>query len=275
MTRSRIRLAALLLFSAIHGTVVFTAVAQQATDETVELASRVEALWLRRDEPASMRSALDLYERLAALQPGRSETHIRMSRAFWWYGMLQPRSQVIERRELFRRGISAARRAQQLAPDEPGPYYWEAVNRVHAVTAKGGFVTPNEILRIRKLLLKVDELNSWYHHGSIRYVEAELILRLPALQRWLMGRRIRSAVDLALTALGFENSCLYGHWMLARALAASGRKGAAIAQIESIQEADPDAFFPDAPENRVIKRWAISLRQEIEGKDLKPKGDDR
>jgi hypothetical protein len=211
-----------------------------------------------------MRNALAIYERLAALEPELATAHIRLARAFWWYAMLRPGADRNERRDLFRRGASAARRAQQLVPLDPGGYFWEAANRVHASTIEGGLVPPDEILRIRKLVRKVHRLNSWYHHGSIRYVEAEMILKLPTLQRWLIARNLQSGIDLALGALGFENNCFYGHWVLARALAAAGRRSAAIAQLDFILGADPESFLPDAPENRAVMRWSLVLREELE-----------
>jgi hypothetical protein len=70
--------------------------------------------------------------------------------------------------------------------------------------------------------------------------------------------------DLALGALGFENNCFYGHWVLARALAAAGRRSAAIAQLDFILGADPESFLPDAPENRAVMRWSLVLREELE-----------
>jgi hypothetical protein len=210
-----------------------------------------------------MRNALAIYERLAALEPENATVHIRLARAFWWHAVLRPGADSEERRNLFRRGLSAARRAQQMAPRDPEGYYWEAANRVRAVTIEGGFVPPGEILRIRKLIRKVHQLNTWYHHGSIRYVEAELILELPTLQRWLMARNLQSSVDLAMSALGFENNCFYGHWVLARALSAAGRRSAARAQLDFILKADPEAFLPDAPENRAVKRWALALREAL------------
>lgn len=237
----------------------------QADDrESARLAAEAEAFWIRRDEPASMRNALDAYERIAALSPEEAQSHSDLARAFWWYALLRPSSEMAARRELYRRGAGAARRAQMLAPDEPGGYYWEAANLVEAATVAGGFAAPDDVLRIRKLIRKVEALNTWYQHGSIRYVEATLIIRLPTIERWLFGRRLGSAVDLSAAALGFENNCFYGHWVLARALLANGRRSAAVAQLRFILKGNPEAFLPDAPENRVVRKWTLKFLEELE-----------
>lgn len=237
--------------------------AEDRAAETVRLEATAEALWNRRDEPASMRSALDVYERIAALEPRDALAHANLARAYWWHAHLRPRSNVSERRELFRQGAGAARRAQSLAPDEPAGYFWEAANLMEAVTIEGGLVAPDEVFRIRTLIRRVNEINPWYQHGSIRYVEALLILRLPAPERWMIGRRLSSAVDLAMGALGFENNCFYGHWVLAQALAANGKRRAARVQLDAILEGDPERFLPDAPENRVVQNWALTYREAL------------
>ncbi|MFQ5457592.1 MAG: hypothetical protein ACE5FC_03940 [Myxococcota bacterium] len=110
------------------------------TEETARLAAEAEGFWIRRDEPASMRNALDAYERIAALRPAEAARHVELARAFWWYAQLRPNSAIADRRELFRRGAGAARRAQALAPDDPGGYYWEAANLVEAATITGGLL---------------------------------------------------------------------------------------------------------------------------------------
>lgn len=240
------------------------ALSADPASEAVRLRAEAESFWNRRDEPASMRSALDLNEHIAALVPRDAGAQANLARAYWWYAHLRPATKVIERRELYRQGVGAARRAQALAPDEPAGYFWEAANLVEAVTIEQGFVPPDEIFRIRKLIREVKVRNPWYQHGSIRYVEAVLILRLPAPERWMIGRRLSSAVDLAMGALGFENNCFYGHWVLAQALAATGRRRAAIVQLDSIIDGNPDGFLPDAPENRVVRKWAMTYRDELE-----------
>jgi hypothetical protein len=156
------------------------------------------------------------------------------------------------------------RRPPRAAPPlDPGGFYWEAAARAQAASEGDGAVAPREIGRIRTLVAKVRALNPWYHHGTIRAVEAELILAMPAWQRWIMGERPRRAVDLMVEALGFQNNCFHGHWVLARALEASGRRGAAIAQLDVILKGRPEAFLPDAPENRVVRRWALALRTRL------------
>ena len=243
---------------------VSPALGQTDDRERARLAAEAEAFWIRREEPASMRNALDAYERIAALSPEEAEAHIDLARAFWWYALLRPSSEMAERRELYQRGAGAARRAEILSPDEPGGYYWEAANLVQAATVEGGFVAPDDVLRIRKLIRKVEALNTWYQHGSIRYVEATLIIRLPTIERWLFWRRLSTAVDLSAAALGFENNCFYGHWVLARALVANGRRSAALAQLRFVLKGNPEAFLPDAPENRVVRKWALTFLEELE-----------
>jgi len=188
---------------------------------------------------------------------------VALARALWWYAMMRPPSARTERRALLGRSIEAARRAQRLAPLDPGGFYWEAAGRAQAAAEGEGAVAPREIGRIRALLAKVRALNPWYHHGSIRTVEAELILAMPAWERWITGEGPRRAVDLVAEALGFQNNCFYGHWVLARALEASGRRDAAITQLDVILQGRPEAFLPDAPENRVVQRWAITLRARL------------
>lgn len=237
--------------------------AEELTAEAARLEAKAEALWHRRDEPSSVRNALDLYERLAALLPREAQEQLNLARAYWWYGHLRPAAQVDERRELYRQGAGAARRAQSLAPDDAGGYYWEAANLVEAITIDGGYVAPGEVFRVRKLIRRVNSINPWYHHGSIRYVEALLVLRLPAIERWMIRRRLSSAVDLAMGALGFENNCFYGHWVLAHGLAATGRRRAALVQLDAILDGNPERFLPDAPENRVVRKWAMAYREEL------------
>ena len=232
-------------------------------DNIATLETQAKALWLRRDEPASARAALAAFERLAALRPDNAAVQIYLARACWWYAVLRPQAPRNERRALLLRGVGAARRAEDISPRDPGGYYWEAANLSEDEWVDGGFVSPADLLRLRSLIQTVDSINPWYHHGSIRYIEAEIILNVPTPERWLTGRSLRAAVTSTLRALGFENRCFYGHWILARALATSGRRGAAIAQLDYILQASPEAFLPDAPENRAVKRWATALREKL------------
>jgi hypothetical protein len=204
-----------------------------------------------------------LYDRISALEPGRAEYQVALARALWWYSMMRPAAAVVERRALLRRSVDAARRAQRLAPRDPGGFYWEAAGLAQAASLGGWAVPPGEIWRVRSLAASVRAMNPWYHHGTIRTVEAELILAMPAWERWITGERPGRAVELALEALGFENSCFLGHWVLARSLEAAGRRGAALAQLDFILRARPDAFLPDAPENRVVQRWAAAMRASL------------
>ncbi len=229
------------------------------------LDTEAKTQWLRRDEPSGARASVALYDRMSAIEPGRAEYQVALARALWWHAMMRPATATVERRALFRRSIDAARRAQRLAPLDPGGFYWEAASRAQAAAEGGGPVAPREIWRIRTLAVKVRALNPWYHHGSIRMVEAELILGMPGWERWITGEGPRRAVDLVVESLGFENNCFYGHWVLARALEASGRRGAAIAQLDFILRGKPEAFLPDAPENRAVQRWAAPLRARLAG----------
>jgi len=230
------------------------------------LEAEAKARWLRRDEPAGARAAVALYDRITALEPGRAEYQVSLARALWWYAMMRPAAAVVERRALLGRSVDAARRAQRLAPRDPGGFYWEAASRAQAAALGGWAVAPGEIWRVRSLVARVRAMNPWYHHGTIRTVEAELILAMPAWERWITGEGRGRSVDLAMEALGFENSCLHGHWVLARSLEAAGRLGAALAQLDFILRARPDAFLPDAPENRVVKRWAAAMRATLVGR---------
>jgi hypothetical protein len=227
------------------------------------LDEEAKAQWLRRDEPAGARASVALYDRMSAIDAGRAEHHVALARALWWYAMMRPQAAREERRAILGRCIEAARRGQRLAPLDPGGFYWEAAARVQAAAEGGGAVAPREIGRIRTLVAKVRALNPWYHHGSIRTVEAELILAMPAWQRWIMGESPRRAVDLMVEALGFQNNCFHGHWVLARALEASGRRGAAITQLDVILKGRLEAVLPDAPENRVVRRWALVWRARL------------
>lgn len=251
------------VFLAAMDVLLVAGVPADAQKPIERLDAEAQAQWLRRAEPAGARACVALYDRITALEPGRSEAQIALARALWWYALMRPPAAVTERQALFRRSIAAARQAQRLAPRDPGGFYWEAASQVQAATEGAEVIAPAAIWRIRELLAKVRALNSWYHHGSIHTVEAELILGMPAWERWMAGESTSRAVDLALEALGFENNCFYGHWVLARALEASGRRNAAISQLDIIVGQGPEAFLPDAPENRVVQRWAAALRARL------------
>ncbi len=229
--------------------------------EQLEADARVQ--WLRRDEPAGARAAVALYDRISALEPGHAEYQVALARALWWFAMLRPAAAVMERRALLGRSVDAARRAQRLAPRDPGGFYWEAASRAQSASLGGWAVAPREVWRVRSLAARVRAMNPWYHHGTIRTLEAELILAMPAWERWITGEGPGRAVDLSMEALSFENKCFYGHWVLARSLEAAGRRGAALAQLDFILRARPDAFLPDAPENRVVQRWAAAMRAHL------------
>jgi len=245
---------ALLLIS----TVVLSASALGAEAAPVaELVARLDALHLRRDDPAARAEAQRTAEQALGLAPSDYEVLWRAARVLFTESDQSNRS-ADDRSRLGKQAYDLAERAIAANPNGVAGQYWAALSigsyaegmgalRALANGIEGKFLRPLE---------RATALDERYDHGSIPVVWCAYYLELP----WPKRDRGKAAASCQ-RALAINPANLRARFYLARIAADEDHPDEARAQLAAIAAAPVGRYDP--PEDRRVKKDASALAAKL------------
>jgi hypothetical protein len=222
-----------------------------------EFLARLDALHLRRDEPAAQEEAHRLAEAALKAAPTDYGTLWRAARVRFSESDERARS-AQERSRLGKEAYDLAQRAIAVNPDDVAGHYW-------ATLGIGSYAEGMGILRalasgieskFKRPLERATALDESYDHGNIPAIWAAYYLELP----WPKRDRPRAAQQ-ALRALAINPANLRARLYQARIAADEGHPAAARSLLAEIAAAPTGRYDP--PEERRVKQEAAALAKTL------------
>jgi tetratricopeptide (TPR) repeat protein len=247
------RLALVLVSMAVSSTSVLAGEAAPVA----ELVARLDALHLRRDNPAALAEAQRVADRALALAPADYEVLWRASRVLFTESD-QPNRSTDDRSRLGKQAYDLAQRAIAANPNGVAGYYWAALGIGSYAEGMGMLrALANGIEgKFRQPLERATALDERYDHGSIPVVWAAYYLELP----WPKRDRKKAAEECR-RALAINPDNLRARFYLARIAADQDRPDEARALLAAIAAAPVGRYDP--PEERRVKKDAAALAVKV------------
>jgi hypothetical protein len=226
------------------------AIGRQQTAGTASAAQdAADALYAKRDDPASARQAERLWQERLTAHPQDFDAAWKLARARYWLGGHAPES---ERRRALEEGIAAARAAAALQPGRPEGHFWMAANMGALAESFGLRQGLKYRGAIKEALLTVLERDPGFQHGSADRALGRWYFKVPGL---FGGSKHKSEEHLR-KSLTYAPQSTASRFFLAETLFELGRTGEARAELQKVLDAP---IAPDwAPEDREFKAKAAA-----------------
>lgn len=206
-----------------------------------------DALYAKREDLASAREAVRLWQERLAAHPQDFETAWKLARGRYWLGGHAPEA---ERKKIFEDGIAAAKTAASLRPDRPEGYFWMAANMGALAESFGLRQGIRYRGEIKDALLTVLKIDPAFQGGSADRALGRWYFKVPGL---FGGSKQKSEAHLR-KSLTYAPQSTASHFFLAETLFDLGRDAEARTELQKVLDAPID---PDwAPEDREFKEKA-------------------
>ena len=206
-----------------------------------------DALYAKREDLASAREAVRLWQERLTAQPQDFETAWKLARGRYWLGGHAPDA---ERKKIFEDGIAAAKTAASLRPDRPEGHFWLAANMGALAESFGMRQGIKYRGAIKEALLTVLKIDPAFQEGSADRALGRWYFKVPGL---FGGSNQKSETHLR-QSLTYAPQSTASHFFLAETLFDLGRDADARAELQKVLDAPVD---PDwGPEDREFKEKA-------------------
>jgi tetratricopeptide (TPR) repeat protein len=206
-----------------------------------------DARYAKREDLASAREAVRLWQERFTAQPQDFETAWKLARGRYWLGGHVPEA---ERKKIFEDGIAAAKAAASLRPDRPEGHFWLAANMGALAESFGMRQGIKYRGAIKDALLTVLKIDPAFQQGSADRALGRWYFKVPGL---FGGSNQKSETHLR-QSLTYAPQSTASHFFLAETLFDLGRDAEARAELQKVLDAPVD---PDwAPEDREFKEKA-------------------
>jgi tetratricopeptide (TPR) repeat protein len=213
-----------------------------------------DALYVKREDLASARQAVRLWQERLTAQPQDFETAWKLARARYWLG---GHALETERKKILEEGIAAAKTAASVRPDRPEGHFWLAANMGALAESFGMRQGIKYRGAIKDALLTVLKIDPAFQEGSADRALGRWYFKVPGL----FGGSNQKSVTHLRQSLTYAPQSTASHFFLAETLFDLGRDAEARAELQKVLEAPVD---PDwAPEDREFKEKA---RARLNGK---------
>jgi hypothetical protein len=206
-----------------------------------------DALYAKRDDPASARRAERLWHERLAAHPQDFDAAWKLARTRYWLGGHATES---ERKPILENGIAAARVASTLQPGRPEGYFWMAANMGALAESFGMRQGLKYRGAIKDALLTVLKLDPAFQHGSADRALGRWYFKVPGL---FGGSKQKSEEHLR-RSLTYAPQSTASHFFLAETLFEMGRDADARAELQKVIDAPVDPGW--GPEDREFKAKA-------------------
>lgn len=216
-----------------------------------------DRLYEQREDIARAREAAAIWAARLAEARDDFESAWKLARATYWIG---GQEEDDARRDAFRRGIDAAERAVELAPDRPEGHFWLAANMGGLAEVSGMLTGLRYRGRIKDHLETVLAIDPAFLDGSADRALGKWYQRVPGL----FGGSDERAVEYLQRSLTYDPASAASHFFLAETYLDMNREAEAIEALRAVLAAPTDTAWD--PETRDFQRRARQLIEELEGK---------
>ena len=206
-----------------------------------------DALYARREDPASASRAAAVWAERLAQDPTDFASAWKLARARYWLG---GHARDDDRKRLLEDGIAAGRTAAALAPNRPEGHFWTAANMGALAESFGARQGLKYRGTIRDELMIVLKLDPAFQDGSADRALGRWYFKVPGM---FGGSKQKSEQHLR-ASLKYGPQSTASHFFLAETLFALGRADEAKQELQRVLDAPVDPEW--APEDREFKAKA-------------------
>jgi tetratricopeptide (TPR) repeat protein len=230
-----------------------------AASQETDLERKAEILWGEREDLAKAADGIAAFEGLLERNPDAYEVLLRLSRLHYWIGQNLESKSKQEALAHYDKGRKYGKKASEIAPENPGGYFFEAANRARKNNLKGSFSKLWGVSKVRKLNEKTASIDpAYFYRGPDRFFCA-YYTKLPGL----LGGSVSKAIEFGKRAVEAFPTYAGNRYFLAEAYVKDGKNDLARKELEEAISL-PDDAFPDAiPEQRMEKKRAGELLKRI------------
>lgn len=230
-----------------------------------ELKAEAQHTWMNRRTVEDIRASIRLYWKILKVDPKDGRSWADLSKAFFW--LAEDESTPGQMKvKYYRRGVKAARKAQEMAPDDPAGYFWEGANIASIGKMEGIISNVGKLPGLMSLMRKVESLDERFYFGAVHRFWSKVILETPWIIRKAKGVTIHDSVEHARKAVRLEPRFLLSHLFLAEALIEAEEKEKARGALEHILQQEEGILPGFRAENRFAKKKAKEVLQSIGGR---------
>ncbi len=213
------------------------------------ITDEADALYARREDPASARRAADILAAALKGAPSDFEAAWRLARIQYWRGNHAPER---EQKQCFEAGAAAARSAVAARPNRPEGHFWLGMD-LGGLAERGMMAGLRYHDAVREEFETAARLDPGFEKGSAYTALGGWYLRVPGF----LGGDSAKAEQLLRRALTYDADSTVTRYFLAQALLASGRNVEARAELQKV--IDAPLSDDSAPEDREWKQRARAL----------------
>ena len=219
------------------------------------LGGDADRLYADRENLASAQRAAAIWEERLQADPSSFESAWKLARAAYWLGGHVPAD--MQQKE-YERGVEAARRAAEIAPQRPEGYFWMAANMgalAESFGLRNGLRYRGAVKEALETVLKLDPE---FLQGSADRALGRWYDRVPGL----FGGSDTKAVEHLRRSLTYNPDSTISHFFLAEALLDMDREDEARAELQKVLDAPLSADW--APEDREFKLKAKARLEQLD-----------
>lgn len=230
-----------------------------AASRGTDLQEKAEILWGEREDIGKADEGIAAFEALLSQRPEDHEILLRLSRLHYWVGQNLEAKSKEDALAHYEKGREYGKKASEIAPENPGGYFFEAANLARKNNLKGTFSNLWGISKVRKLNEKTASIDpEYFYRGTDRFFCA-FYTKLPAL----LGGSVSKAIESGKRAVEAFPDYAGNRYFLAEAYVRDGRNDLARKELEEAISLPDDAFPDVIPEQRMEKKRAEELLKRI------------
>lgn len=203
--------------------------AAAAQDQAADAYARAVEVYAARRDADDARQAIALYQEAVAQDPGHLPALLGLAEAHWWLAEQIPKA---ERRAVVEAGLVHARRAVELAPDEPAAHFWYGVLQARVGEERGilqSLFMVDDVLAAMERTLELDP-----EHEGAHYVLSQLYRKVPGWPLSVGDKR--KAVEHARISASLAPHDTSRQLNLAESLLEAGQKDEAVQVLRRVVE---------------------------------------
>lgn len=230
-----------------------------AASRGTDLGEKAEVLWGEREDLGKAAEGIAAFEELLTQRPDDYEILLRLSRLHYWVGQNLEGKNKEDALNHYEKGREYGKKASEIAPENPGGYFFEAANLARKNNLKGTFSNLWGISKVRKLNKKTASIDpGYFYRGTDRFFCA-FYTKLPRL----LGGSVSKAIKFGKRTVEAFPNYAGNRFFLAEAYVKDGKNDLARKELEDAVSLPDDAFPDVIPEQRMEKKRAESLLKRV------------
>jgi tetratricopeptide (TPR) repeat protein len=204
-----------------------------------------EAHYHLREQESELLKAIRMYQQVLDIDPTKYEAAWKLAKAYWYQGNFSAGNKL----PFFEKGIEAARKAVEIAPDRCEGHFWLGINLAVSAESGGVFRALGMVDEVKAEIQKAMDITENCECGGPQRVLGKLHARLP----FFKGGSKTKAVEFLKKSLQLCPQDTQSRIFLAEIYIDEGKNSYARQMLRQVlaQQPDPD-WIPETKQNKIV-----------------------